>query len=143
MPLVPAHSHRRHRHAHRGGGISAANRAVSVELRNFSELTFKPAAPLADDVTTRNIFFAPNASTIDTHESGVLCSGTSLAPTPTPGFLCVYPVSVSNVEANTAGLYAGINTAVDGADSSGFHVTPDSAAAGTVTFRYVWAYEAP
>jgi hypothetical protein len=127
-----------------GGGIlSGDTDGAGIELRYFSPLPFKGAVPFSEDGSGRNIFFAPNAATFDSGESAVLCSGTDDAPTPTAGFLCIYTVATTNVQANSTAVYAGVQNNADGADSTGFNITPNSNAAGTLTYRYVWAYRAP
>jgi hypothetical protein len=126
-----------------GGGIVSGYTAASQELRGYAPLGFVPADPLSEDDPARTIYFAPSASTEDGDENGTLCQGTSDAPAPTPGLVCVYAANSTNVEINSANVFAGVETTADGADNSGFMVTPDSTGAGVMTFRYVWAYRAP
>jgi hypothetical protein len=128
----------------KGGGIVSGYANDGQELRGYAPLGFVPADPLSEDDPARTIYFAPSALTEDGDENGTLCQGTPEAPAPTAGLLCVYVANSTNVEANSANVFAGVETTADGADNAGFMVTPDSAADAVVmTFRYVWAYRAP
>lgn len=64
---------------------------------------------------------------------------------PEAGIFCVYLESASNVAANTATLFGGVDTGTtpDLAEQTGFHIRLGGAGSGTVLFRYVWAYTAP
>lgn len=127
----------------KGGGIVSGYTANASELRGYAPLGFVPADPLSEDDPARTVYFAPSAETEDGDENGTLCQGTADAPAPTPGILCVYAANSQNVAANSTNVFAGVETNSDGADNSGFMVTPDSTGAAVMTFRYVWAYRAP
>ena len=127
-----------------GGGLIQGYVAVaSGQLTTYSPLGFTPVTPLSEDNPTRNLYFAPHASTFDNNENGTLCPGTAAAPDAAPGITCLYVAATTNVEPNSAAVYAGVTSNVEGADGHGFHVTPDATAIGQMIFRYVWAYRAP
>jgi hypothetical protein len=75
-------------------------------------------------------------------ESAGECPGTATNPTAAPGFVCVYPWFVENVEAASPdGVIWGADAAA--AEKWGFQVTILAAAAGSTTLFANWAYTAP
>jgi hypothetical protein len=126
-----------------GGLIQGYVATAGGQLTTYTALGFTPAAPLSEDNPTRNVYFAPHASVIDTTENGTLCPGTAAAPDATPGITCIYVAATTNVEPNSTAVYAGVTASTEGADGHGFNVTPDANAVGQMIFRYVWAYRAP
>ncbi|WP_134767648.1 hypothetical protein [Nocardioides sp. 1609] len=132
----------------KGGGILSAHvNAAGVPIRSYAPLPFTTATPLIDNGTGTgtNLYFGsentPSLSAPDV--DAARCPGTTTAPNPTAGTMCVYVQQASNVFAASGELYAGSNGVSDAAESSGFYLAASSAAAGSMTVRYVWAYQAP
>jgi len=72
-------------------------------------------------------------------EPSPVCTGTSAAPTASPGYVCIYPYS-------TGGLTAGGNAGViwgTGTNNWGFQVTLSASSTGEVYWFANWAYRAP
>jgi hypothetical protein len=130
----------------KGGGIlNVELDAGGTPVRSFAPLPFTTSAPLSVGAP-RNLYFggAQNSAKFSPNTSDpVACPGTSVAPAPTAGKMCVYLDQATNVADASAFLYPGADTAADGADSNGFYVFVNSNAAGSVVLRYVWAYKAP
>ena len=104
-----------------------------------------PAAPLSHNAP-RNLYFGPaqNAGSLAPGTSdGTVCPGTSTAPNPTAGYMCVYVSQATNIQSASGELLAGSSGGNDAADNSGFYLTANSAAPGAMAVRYVWAYKAP
>jgi hypothetical protein len=71
-------------------------------------------------------------------EPGTQCSGDSVHPSAAPGYLCMYPYSVSNMTANEGAIWGG----GDGT-RWGFQVSLD-ATSTTIAYWFAnWAYHAP
>ena len=72
-------------------------------------------------------------------EPSPVCTGTSVAPTASPGYVCIYPYS-------TGGLTAGANAGAiwgTGTDKWGFQVSLNASSTGEVYWFANWAYRAP
>lgn len=127
-----------------GGVLNAYTSAGDTVLRDYAPLPFTTSPALSRE-DPRNLYFEPSTEAAAAEESAARCTGNYTNPTPTAGTLCVYPVSTDNdnVTANQAQLYPGTAINGDAAESNGFYVYVESAAAGNMEFRYVWAYLAP
>ena len=127
-----------------GGVLNAYTSAGGTVLRDYAPLPFTTSPALSREAP-RNLYYEPSNEAAAAEESAALCTGNYTNPTPTAGTLCVYPVSTDNenVAANQGQLYPGTAISGDAAESNGFYVYVVSAAAGTMEFRYVWAYLAP
>jgi hypothetical protein len=127
-----------------GGVLNAQISAGGVPLRSYAPLPFVTAAPLVDSGAGRSVYFGATGGIASaTEENTTLCAGSATTPTAAPGVVCVYFASVSNIGTG-AEVYAGADASTgDGAERSGFYVYVNSAAAGAMLARYVWAYTAP
>jgi hypothetical protein len=128
------------------GGDMVDTASSPATMRAFTSLGFPLAAPLVDTGPGRNLAFGVpydatqmGPGTVDT----VSCAGTASAPSPAPGFTCLYPVTASNLVAGSVTLVAGFTTSAEAGDRLGFVVRAVGQDPGSAGLRYVWAYRAP
>jgi hypothetical protein len=104
-----------------------------VETESTGEWGFNAQLPRAAPVALDDAHIVING--VD--EPTPVCTGTSVNPTASPGYVCIYPYSTASM-ASSSGVIWGV-----GDNRWGFQVSVNATAIGEVYWFANWAYRAP